>query len=90
MLFSTSEICGASSTNPTGGQAPYYFELGSGVGFPPFGISLNLNGVLSGTPSIDGTRTFEECAVDQDGDYVCHTVELTVNPADDPNGYIRA
>lgn len=49
----------ATAANPTGGHPPYSFLLGSGVGFPPFGLILNVNGTLSGTPTATGTRTFE-------------------------------
>ncbi len=82
-LKSTSDQCGGikETTNPTGGHPPYSFTLGSGTGFPPFGISLNMNGVLSGTPTAEGTRTFSVCAKDLDGNQECQTTTLTINPA---------
>lgn len=60
-------LCDSSATNPTGGQPPYHFQLGSGVGFPPLGLSLRLNGILRGTPSVAGTSTFVVQAVDLAG-----------------------
>jgi len=81
-LARTSDLCGpfTATTNPTGGQPPYHFVLDSGVGFPPFGISLNLNGLLTGTPTAEGTRTFRVCAVDLAGAQTCQTTSLTVSP----------
>jgi hypothetical protein len=80
-LIGNAALCGtlaADATNPSGGQPPYHFQLGSGVGFPPSGITLSLNGVLSGTPSIAGTSTFAVCATDLAGQSVCNTVTMTV------------
>ncbi|MCH8820123.1 MAG: hypothetical protein IIB03_07370, partial [Acidobacteria bacterium] len=80
-LALSSDLCGGGSeitTNPTGGQPPYHFTLGSGVGFPPFGISLNLNGLLTGTPSAQGTSNFSVCAVDLAGSQVCQLTSLRV------------
>jgi hypothetical protein len=75
-----SDLCSGFETtdNPMGGQPPYHFALDSGAGFPPFGISLNLNGLLSGTPIEAGKRTFRVCAVDQTGTQSCQTTSLTV------------
>ena len=75
-----SGLCGTfpATTNPTGGNPPYHFQLGSGVGFPPFGISLSLNGILSGTASIQGSRTFSVCAVDLSANSICRNVTLNV------------
>ena len=82
----TSDLCGAfdTTTNPTGGNPPYHFTLESGVGFPPFGIMLNLNGLLAGTPTTEGTSTFGVCAVDQVGTQTCRTTSLEV-VGEDPN-----
>ncbi len=70
----------ATPTNPTGGNPPYSFVLGSGVGFPPFGLTLNLNGVLSGIPTAAGARTFEVCVKDLGGTQACGTTSLIVKP----------
>ena len=66
------------TTNPAGGNPPYHFQLGPNVGFPPFGISLSLNGILSGTPSIQGRREFSVCAFDLSEQSICHNVFLNV------------
>lgn len=65
-------------TNPTGGNPPYSFMLGSGVGFPPLGLTLDVNGELSGTPTAAGTRTFEVCVKDLGGNQSCRKTSLTV------------
>jgi len=69
------------ATNPTGGSPPYHFQLGSGVGFPPMGISLGKDGQLTGTPTAAGTSTFQVCAIDLSANSVCQTVSLTVSAA---------
>jgi hypothetical protein len=76
-------MCGSlnGSTDPSGGQPPYHFSLDSGTGFPPAGLTLAQNGVLSGTPSAVGIRKFGVCAIDQAGSQKCGTVTMTVNPA---------
>lgn len=75
-------LCGFPVTGiPFGGIPPYHFQLDSGVGFPPFGLFLNLNGILAGTPTIAGTRTFRVTAVDLAGAQASQTVTLVVNPA---------
>jgi hypothetical protein len=42
------------------------------------GMLLNLNGLLSGTPTAPGNNTFGVCAVDLAGNQQCSTVILTV------------
>ncbi|HUE86520.1 MAG TPA: fibronectin type III domain-containing protein [Vicinamibacterales bacterium] len=64
--------------NPTGGVPPYHFQLDTLGGFPPFGLSLGLNGTLNGTPTTAGDRTFAVCAVDQVGTNVCRTLTMTI------------
>ncbi|GEM_PF-3522158 len=65
-----------SFNNPTGGQPPYHFQVEGG--FPPFGIILDLNGILSGTPTAEGRRTFSVCAVDLAGVQSCKQTILSV------------
>jgi len=71
----------AKATNPTGGNPPYTFLLGSGVGFPPFGLTLNVDGTLSGTPTAAGTKIFEVCVKDLSGNQACQMTSLTVEAA---------
>lgn len=74
------DLCGAfeDADNPWGGSYPYHFVLGSGVGFLPLGLTLNLNGLITGTPTSAGTSEFEVCAVDLGGNQDCDTVAITV------------
>lgn len=69
-----------SSANP----AIYTFYLGSGVGFPPMGLTLGIDGVLKGTPTAQGTSKFQVCVKDVGGRSTCKTYSLTVNPAGTP------
>lgn len=80
-LTSNAELCGTlagGTTNPVGGQPSYHFQLGSGVGFPPSGLTLGLNGILSGTPTNSGKSPFSVCAVDLAAKSICRTVNMTV------------
>jgi hypothetical protein len=76
-----SDLCppgiGVTPKSPKGGNPPYHFVLGGG--FPPFGITLDLNGRLHGTPNIadNGPTTFTVCAVDLSANSVC--VPVTIN-----------
>lgn len=81
-LTRTSDLCGAfiDTTNPTGGMPPYHFQPDMMGGFPPFGINWNLNGMLTGTPTTEGQRTFRMCAVDMAGSQSCQTLTLNVKP----------
>lgn len=73
----------AEEMKPTGGNPPYTFFLGSGIGFPPFGLALYTNtGELSGTPTAEGKREFQICVKDIGGDYDCQTTTMTVDPAE--------
>ena len=66
--------------DPEGSNGPYTFYLDSGVGFPPMGLILGVDGILSGTPTgKDGT--FEVCVKDVAGKSVCRKYHLAVNPA---------
>jgi hypothetical protein len=61
----------------TGG--PYTFYLGSGVGFPPMGLILGIDGVLRGTPTTAGNSEFQVCVKDVGGRSACKTYQFTVN-----------
>ncbi len=72
-------LCGSpTQSNPSGGHPPYHFQLGSGGGFPPSGIILGLNGCLTGTPTVAGTRSFNVCAIDLNGAQVCGPSSVAV------------
>ena len=75
------DLCGSSVNpceNPTGGNEPYHFQLDSGSGFPPLGLTLYSNGLLMGTPTAVGEKTFTVCAVDQGGHQRCIQTSLNV------------
>ena len=80
------DLCGAleDADNPSGGSYPYHFVLGSGVGFPPMGLTLNPNGLITGTPTSEGTYEFEVCAVDLGGNQDCDTASITIVPMKEP------
>ena len=73
-------LCGGinDTLNPRGGNGPYTFYLGTAGGFPPFGLTLNPNGILSGTPTAAGEKIFEVCAKDIGGDYGCENAALRI------------
>jgi len=60
----------------------YSFYLDSGVGFPPMGLTLGIDGVLSGIPT-GKSSTFRVCVKDAGGRSACRTYNLYVNPKDD-------
>lgn len=66
----------------SGGSPTYHFQSDSFVtGAPPIGMIVDLNGDLTGTPSVAGTYTFGVCAVDLVGASSCKTTSIVVNPA---------
>ncbi|MFH1424353.1 MAG: hypothetical protein ABIG20_01590 [archaeon] len=73
-----------SSLDPQGNNGPYTFYLGSGVGFPPMGLILGIDGVLKGTPTGTGGN-FQVCVKDVSGRSACRTYYLPVNSAADNN-----
>jgi len=69
------------TTNPTGGQPSYHFQLGAGTGFPPFGLTLGKDGILHGTVDsavTPGSYPIEVCVTDLGGNSVCRTVTINV------------
>ena len=64
-----------------GGTPPYHFVLVTAGGFPPLGIIMDLNGVLSGKASVAGTYHFGVCVVDLVGAQDCGVATLVVEPA---------
>lgn len=68
----------------SGGQAPYHYQLDTLMnGAPPMGMIIDLNGNLTGTPSLAGTYTFGVCAVDltSSASSPCPKVSIAVQPA---------
>lgn len=64
--------------NPSGGNPPYHFQLDSGTGFPPMGLTLNPDGTVTGTPTVVGNASFRVCAVDQSGTQSCDNTYIDV------------
>ena len=55
------------------------------TGTPPTGLDFNTTtGILSGTPTVDGTTTFEVIATDDDGNSDPDTFTLTVSSTQSP------
>ncbi|MBI4992492.1 MAG: hypothetical protein HZB99_04750 [Candidatus Harrisonbacteria bacterium] len=67
----------------TGGLPPYHFQLESGTGFPPIGIVLAPNGLLSGYPKSVGGSKFSVCVVDMTGVSVCGVTIMTIEPKEE-------
>lgn len=68
----------------TGGSGDFHYELDTLGGFPPIGLTLAPNGVLSGTPSIVTTSVqFRVCAIDSTGarSNPCPAVTMSVTAA---------
>ena len=61
---------------PVGGSPPYSFVKSSG--FLPPGMSLELNGLLSGSPTTEGTYNFKICAKDLSMNEGCENFTLVV------------
>ena len=68
---------------PQSGSKIYSFYLGSGIGFPPMGLILDMNGKLKGTPTGTGGK-FQVCVKDSGGRSACRNYHLNVNPAKSP------
>jgi hypothetical protein len=68
----------AYSTNfiATGGTAPYVWELASGA--LPTGLSLNTNGLLSGTPTVATNASFTVQVTDANDTYTSQAFSLVV------------
>lgn len=65
--------------NISGGSPPYHYQSDSfATGTPPIGMIVDLNGNLTGTPSIIGTYTFGVCAIDSAGASSCGTTSISV------------
>ncbi|NOT60511.1 MAG: hypothetical protein HOP19_09840, partial [Acidobacteria bacterium] len=66
----------AQTLTASGGAAPYKFSLVGGA-LPP-GLQLNINGTVSGTPTVVGKHDFSVRAIDQNGCLGTQTVSLSV------------
>ena len=83
--YEFSELISFLDTRNNGNTDIYTFYLGSGVGFPPMGLILGIDGVLKGTPTAEGLSKFQVCVKDVGGNSTCRTYSLRVNPANTSN-----
>lgn len=92
----TSLFCGGpltinpEPTNPSGGTPNYTFSHSIGL---PLGLTLNSNGVLTGTiaeNSPTGPRRFDVCATDRRGIKVCRQALIDVRSDGPPLEFSRA
>ncbi|MDD5417974.1 MAG: hypothetical protein PHW96_03785 [Candidatus Nanoarchaeia archaeon] len=67
-------------TNPTGGSEPYTFSVGFDGGLMAPGLALSLNGLLSGTPTLQGVYYVQICARDNAMNDACDFTTITVGP----------
>ena len=63
---------------PSGGNPPYHFQLESGKGLLPMGLTLHPNGFVDGTPTTPGNSYFAICAIDQSGQQDCSETWIEV------------
>ena len=63
----------------TGGQSPYYWTLASVSSPLPAGLSLNFNGLISGTPTTNKPSTFKFQVQDQNGTLTNKVLSITIN-----------
>jgi hypothetical protein len=67
---------------PSGGRPPYHYQLDSGVGFPPVGLVMDTNGILTGVPAaINGSEkvsNFSVCVVDLAGTSKCVPISMKI------------
>lgn len=74
--------CSVAVASAKGGTQPYYFTSGSFAnGTPPMGMSVGLNGMLSGVPTRAGPYHFEVCVVDLVGAMDCGIATVVVEEA---------
>jgi len=66
------------NTFPAGGNGPYSFW--TDFGFPPFGIHLQLNGILSGVPRVAGVYNVPVAVKDLGGNRARILVIINVQP----------
>ena len=65
-----------------GGIEPYTFRLDTLLaGAPPMGMTFSPKGILSGTPTVEGTTILGVCVVDATGAYDCAAAQVQVTPA---------
>src|SRR5581483_10033235 len=86
-IASCSNLSGTAGTayncqfTASGGTAPYTFSVNSdGPGQLPPGLTLNQNGLLTGTPSTVGTYTFGIEVNDSVGNFGAQSFTINISP----------
>jgi len=65
-----------------GGNPPYHFAVDSfAIGAPPLGMTIDLDGIISGTPQVAGNYSVGFCAIDLIANSKCTTATVIVAPA---------
>ncbi len=73
----------STTLSATGGRTPYTWSSGS----PPAGLSLNAGtGVISGTPTVEGTYPFAVTVADSGSRTASKTLSIAINPAGSGGG----
>jgi len=73
----------STTLSATGGRTPYTWSSGS----PPAGLSLNAGtGVISGTPTAEGTYPFAVTVTDSGSRTASKTLSIAINPAGSGGG----
>jgi lysophospholipase L1-like esterase len=75
----TKAISGISVVSAIGGKLPYSFALTTGS--MPAGLTLNADGVISGTPTVSGTFTLSIKVTDANTANVTRNYTLIINPS---------
>ncbi len=80
------EHCSVVVAEASGGHEPYTFQSDSfATGAPPMGMIVNMDGTLTGTPSIEGTYDFGVCVKDATSVSKCTSTSVLVNPEAAPS-----
>ena len=71
--------CNKLIATATGGTPPYHFQSDTFAnGAPPMGTIIDLNGNLTGTPSVVGSNTVGVCVVDMTGTQACQQTNVAI------------
>ncbi len=75
----------AAAVQASGGTAPYSFQVSTGTGSLPPGISMNSSGALSGTPTAEGFFQFSVSVTDGTNATASTEFLITVSPPYSPD-----
>jgi len=75
----TKGVNSITAVSASGGKLPYTFSLASGT--MPAGLTLNPDGVISGTPSVSGSFSLNVKVTDAAATNITQSYALTINPS---------